>query len=444
MSEEYWKNHRHEPLSLHEKRIYTIMDSIKHIRDFRIAMDAAVLLSSGFIGSRNYVEFGPANTFYSYNPIEGSRVRFGGRTTRRFSKKINFDTYAAYGVNDNKYKYFFGTSYSFTSQSIFDFPVKSLKISYQNDIKILGQDLQFAQDNNVLFSFKRGTNDKMYYNRTLKIEQLNEFQNHFSYLLGYEYTHQIPTGNLFFDPTKYFLSSSNKPYLNISQVNLNLRYAPNERFFQGKIYRVPIVNQYPVFQVQYSIGSKIIGNEYNYNKIILNISKRFYLSLVGFTDLTIESGKIFGKVSYPLLDIHPANQTYSYQSLSYNLMNFLEFVSDKYVALYAEHSFNGFILNNFPIIKKFKFREYLTCKILYGGLSKSNDPGLNSDLFKFPVDLQGNPITYTFGNKPYIEAGVGVSNIFKLFRLDLVKRFTYLDHPNISTIGLRISTKIDF
>ena len=125
-------------------------------------------------------------------------------------------------------------------------------------------------------------------------------------------------------------------------------------------------------------------------------------------------------------------------------MNFLEFVSDKYVALYAEHSFNGFILNNFPIIKKFKFREYLTCKILYGGLSKSNDPGLNSDLFKFPVDLQGNPITYTFGNKPYIEAGVGVSNIFKLFRLDLVKRFTYLDHPNISTIGLRISTKIDF
>jgi len=45
---------------------------------------------------------------------------------------------------------------------------------------------------------------------------------------------------------------------------------------------------------------------------------------------------------------------------------------------------------------------------------------------------------------PYIEGSIGIGNIFKLFRVDLVKRFTYLDHPNIAELGLRMRFKFDF
>ncbi|NJN35166.1 MAG: hypothetical protein HC817_13855 [Saprospiraceae bacterium] len=32
-------------------------------------------------------DIGPTNTFYSFNPIEGLRLRVGGRTNAKFSEK---------------------------------------------------------------------------------------------------------------------------------------------------------------------------------------------------------------------------------------------------------------------------------------------------------------------------------------------------------------------
>jgi hypothetical protein len=157
-----------------------------------------------------------------------------------------------------------------------------------------------------------------------------------------------------------------------------------------------------------------------------------------------EAGKIFGKVPYPLLNIPQANQTYSYQIESYNMMNFLEFVSDRYTSLLIDHSFNGFFFNKFFLTKHLNLKEVLTCKILYGGLSKENDPTQQSDLFQLPVEKNGIPITYTIGKTPYIEGSVGIGNIFKFFRIDLVKRFTYLNNPNVSSLGLRMRFKFDF
>jgi hypothetical protein len=124
-------------------------------------------------------------------------------------------------------------------------------------------------------------------------------------------------------------------------------------------------------------------------------------------------------------------------------MNFLEFVSDQYVSFNVDHCFNGFIFNKIPLVKKLKLRELVTCKVLYGGLSKANNPGYQTDLFKFPTDQNGIPLTYTLEKKPYIEASIGVSNILKIFRIDLIRRFTFLDHPNVSNTGVRLQFRFD-
>jgi hypothetical protein len=198
-----------------------------------------------------------------------------------------------------------------------------------------------------------------------------------------------------------------------------------------------------VIQLKIAGGSNIINNDFNYLRLQLNISKRFYISIAGYTDVTFEAGKIFGKVAYPILFIHNANQTYSYQKNSYNLMNFLEFVSDQYVALNVNHSFNGFIFNKIPLLKKLKLRELVTCKILYGSLSDRNNPDYQSDLFKFPTNDNGVPLTYTLERKPYIEVGVGLSNILNVIRIDVIKRITYVNNPNVSEFGVRIKFMID-
>jgi hypothetical protein len=433
---------RLSPLTTSEENLYTIIDSMKNTPQFRRSMDIAMLIGTEWLTLGKY-EIGPAGNFYSFNNIEGPRIRFGGRTTPQFSKRIYFDPYIAYGFKDEQFKYNLGVAYSLTGRSIYKFPVRSVKASYQYETETPGQTPEYSSKDDILMSFKRGTDDKMVYNRTFKVEYLNEFENHFSFALGYNYTRQTPGGHLYFNNSDALPLTSNVPYLNISEVNLKLRYAPKEEYYQGKLYRSPVSSRYPVFLLQSTIGSKTLNNDYDYQKLKFTVSKRFYFSIVGYTDISAEAGKIFGKVSYPLLFVHNANQTYSYQKNAYNMMNFLEFVSDEYVSLNIDHSFNGFFLNKVPVIKKFKLREVATLKMLYGGVSSLNNPAKNTDLFRFPADQAGNPSTFTLEKKPYIEASIGLSNIFRVFRVDLIKRISYLDNPHVSELGVRVQFRLD-
>lgn len=438
----YWEANRYVPLSKSENGVYLTIDSIKNIPAFKRSMNIVMLLTTGFF-NLGKIELGPAESFYSYNPVEGSRLRFGGRTTTDFSKKITYEGYLAYGLYDKTLKYNAGVTYSLTPRTIFQFPVKSIRLSYQTDTKIPGQDLQFTQGDNIFLSVTRGLNDKLFLNKTFRAEYLNEFENHFSCLLGYSFTKQSTEGNLYFNTTDYESFTNNIPYINISEFYLNLRYAPNEKFYQGKMYRFPVPGKYPVIQFKIAGGSKSFYNDYDYLRLQLSISRRFYLSILGYTDISVEGGKIFGQVPYPLLFIPRANQTYSYQKNSYNLMNFLEFVDDQYASLNIDHNFNGLFLNKIPLIKKLKLREIVSLKVLWGGLSNINNPDYQSTLLKFPTDANGMPLTYSLEKQPYIEASVGISNIFKIFRVDLIKRFSYINLPNVSTLGLRIQFRFD-
>lgn len=442
-SEEFWLENRHDSLSHAESKVYQNIDSLQKLPSFRRTMDIAVLLLAGYKGF-GWWELGPVNTFYSFNPVEGFRLRAGGRTTPAFNERIYLETYAAYGFRDEKWKYFLSANYSFTGRSIREFPLKTLRVSFQRDTKIPGQELQFVQEDNFLLSFKRGVNDKWLYNDIWNIDYLHEFENHFSYRVGLKYWEQVAAGGLSFAIQRQD-EMVTIPQVNTAEVNVELRWAPGEQFYQTKNFRIPIPNQYPIITGRYTAGVRgLFDSQYNYNSVTLNIFKRVYFSQFGYTDVVLEGGRIFGQVPYPLLTIHRANQSYSYQLQSYNLMNFLEFVSDEYVAVNFDYYFNGFFFNKIPLLKKLKWREVATFKVLYGGLRDENDPATNPGTFVFPLDANGNPISYSLERKPYMEASVGIANIFKFFRVDLVKRLSYLDHPNVSEWGIRARFKFDF
>jgi hypothetical protein len=442
-NDKYLDAHRHEQLSKSEAGTYVAMDSVQKVPAFKRAVDIASIILFGY-KDLGLFEIGPINTFYMYNPIEGSRLRFGGRTTNAFSKKLNLETYLAYGFKDKRIKYYLGGTWSFTGRDLQEFPVKTLKVSVQDETQLPGQQMQFLMEDNFLLSIKRGVNDKIFYNKTFRVEHLNEFQNHFSYTLGYKYNDMAPGGTLTYNYTNYASGLNDVNSLHVSEFYVNLRYAPHESFYQGKTFRIPNYSRFPVLELRYSAGAKTWGNDYNYQTLRLNISKRFYFSVLGYSDAVFEVGKIFGKVPYPLLNIPQANQTYSYQIQSYNMMNFLEFATDQYSSLMIDQNFNGFFFNKIPFMKHTGLREVMSCKILYGNLTNRNNPAMQSDLFKFPVQPDGTPVTYTLGKTPYIEGSIGIGNIFKLFRVDLVRRFTYLDNPNVSKYGIRTRFRLDF
>ncbi|HZX60022.1 MAG TPA: DUF5686 family protein [Mucilaginibacter sp.] len=442
-SNEYWKQNRLDTLTKAESKVYHNIDTLQTIPSYRRTMDIFTLVFAGY-KSFGPFEVGPANTFYSFNPVEGLRLRFGGRTTPELSKRYYFETYAAYGFKDERWKYFLSATYSLNDKSIYRFPQNYIRASFQRDTKIPGAQLQFVQEDNFLLSFKRGNNDKYLYNDFYRFDYVHEYESHFSYSLGFKKWTQSPAGSL------YFINQVNGLQnvvnnLTTTEASLNLRYAPNEQFYQGKIYRVDIPNKYPIFSLDFTAGLKnVLGGEYNYQNLHFQINKRFYLSQLGYTDAQFDGGRIFGQLPYPLLTIPHANQTYAYQPNAYNLMNFLEFVNDHFESVALDQHFYGFFFNKVPLLKRLKLREVVSFKALWGGVYDQNNPSLHPSLYQLPVASNGQPITYIMGKVPYMEGSVGIENIFKFFRVDLVERFNYLDHPDVTKFGIRVRGDFNF
>ena len=48
------------------------------------------------------------------------------------------------------------------------------------------------------------------------------------------------------------------------------------------------------------------------------------------------------------------------------------------------------------------------------------------------------------GRAPYMEASVGIENIFKFMRLDYVWRLNYRDHSGIQKRGIRCTMSLSF
>lgn len=464
--ESFWEANRHDSLTKTEAGIYEMIDSVKNIPAFRRTMDLIFFLLSGY-KDFGPISIGPVNAFYSWNELEGFRGRIGFKTTPQFSNKFLWETFVAYGFKDEfkgyvhwnvdghvystkeKLKHFNSLTYTFNKNCIM-YPYHQLKATYQHDVKIPGQDLQFISEDNFLLSFKRGINDKMYFNDMFKLEYLRELASGVSYNLALKRLDQKPFGNLEF---KYNYAGGDVApsvgyvdQVKTSEAIVELRFAPNEKFYQGKAYRIPIFTKYPIFRLTGTFGLKdMFESDYSYQSIQFGFFKRIYLSPIGFSDMTIDAGKTFGRVPYPLLTFHKANQTYSYQLESYNLMNFMEFVSDQYIALNFQHFFNGFFFNKIPLFKKLELREVCSIKVLYGNVTPDNRPENHpNELFVFPTDEKGNPLTFTLENKPYVEISAGVANVLKFFRIEIIKRMTYLDLPNVSDIGFRGRFKFDF
>jgi hypothetical protein len=374
-NDSFWIAKRPQPLTEVEGKVYKNIDSLVNMKSFKNLMDLLTLALAGYKQAGPF-EIGPVSTFYSFTPIEGFRLRVGGRSTTRLSKVFYTEEYLAYGFKDKKWKYFLSGTYSFNKKSVYSYPLNYLRFSYQKDTKIPGQELQFVQEDNLLLSFKRGNNRKWLYNDIWRMNYVHEFGDHVSYDFGIKRWKQLPAGDIFYQKAQ--AGSQLIPALRTTELSATFRWAPKEQYYQGKLYRTPIFNKYPIFTLRYIAGVKgLFDGEYNYHNISANIFKRFYVSQFGFTDITLEGTYIFGKVPYPLMNIHRANQTFSYQLTSYNLMNFMEFVSDRSVGVNIDHYFNGFIFNKIPLFKKLKFREVITAKFLYGSVRDENNPAKN-------------------------------------------------------------------
>jgi hypothetical protein len=438
----FWQGARPQALTLAEATTYTAMDSLSHTKLFKRGANLLDLAIIGYVPAGKNFEIGPMATFYSFNPVEGQRFRYGMRTSPGFSRKIRLSGTVGYGLLDKEWKGSFGADFALPGTYHNEFPLNIIRFRYNKDLIVPGLLLYQTGSNTFLTSFVRGVNDKFTYTDKITIQHEREFINHFSYTVGTEREELRPAGALHFVPTESGRLEDDP--LTVSRFFLHLRYAPGEKFYQSKTYR-QIIDYRWIMQARYTLGvDGIYGGEYSFNQFGLSIRKYSNTPPFGYNTMYLEAGSILGKVPYPLLNIHRANQSYVYDKFSYNLMNFMEFMSDRYVAFNIDHSFYGFFLNKIPLLRHLKLREYATVKVLYGSVRSENRPVEGSGLYYLPTNQDGSTASYFLGAKPYIEASVGVGNIFKMLRIDLVRRFTYLDHPGAPQFGIRGQVDVSF
>ena len=446
--ETFWAENRpDEAKKRNPKSVAELMSRLRAIPVFAVTEKVIGTMVSGYIPThrepdKNKFELGPMNSTISGNAIEGARFRLGGATTPQLHSRLFADGYLAYGTRDRKLKYDAAIEYSFTDrkQYLREFPRHSLRFEYMYDLNKLGQHYMYTSKDNILLSIRRQKDTRATYLRNAELTYLREHYNGISYGAVLRHLREYATPWAVFNRFDMQGNPSPVPYYDMTELELNFRYGHNEKFYQTRTSRIPITFDAWVFNVSHTMAKKgFLGADYNYQRTELGLQKRFWFSAFGYLDAILKAGKVWTAVPYPLLILPNANLSYTIQAEAYTNMNALEFINDEYASWDLTYYMNGLLLNRLPLIRKLKWREVICFRGLWGHLTEKNDPARRADgLYEFPEH------TYRLGRTPYMEASVGIENIFKFMRLDYVWRLNYLDNPGIQRRGVRCTMRINF
>jgi hypothetical protein len=431
-----WDTLRHEPLSVTEKNVYAMIDTLKNIPVVKTYTDIIKFALDGYIQVGKYIDLGPHTTFISWNNIEGIRLMAGGKTTIQFSKKYVLGGQFGYGYLDQKFKY-----NAYLQQILSRDRWTTLTFSVRKDLSRLGVDAENLASNPLFLAasrwgyFRRG----FYTNEARAIFQ-REFFKGFSQKISFQYWTFNPTYNFGYIENPNDATPSVVDQFQTSEFSLESRYARDEVFLQDDNERVSIgTTKSPIITFRYTHGVKgILGSDFEYDKIRLNFNKRLKTGPLGVGYLTLTGEYIFNTLPYPLLALHLGNQSALYSSVTYNLMNYGEFVSDHYASLQYRQYLEGFLLNRVPVLQKLKWRLLATTNVIMGGMRQSNQ---NLISLYSPTGEETLRAGY-FSRKPYVEVGYGVENIFRFLRVDFVHRLTYLDNPGARKFGILFTAQL--
>ena len=451
--DDFWNQYRPVPLTQTESSMDMLVKRLEQMPGFKYVIFVLKAFIENFVetGTKEHpskVDIGPVNTMISNNYIDGLRLRMSAQTTANLNPHLFFKGYYAYGFKDHRSKYMGEVEYSFNKKEYLprEFPKNSITFSYQYDVMSPTDKFLKTDKDNVFVSFKTSTVDQMSYVRNIALKYENETQFGLKTTVEVKHSTDEPTGGL-----AYITNDDQKtlvPEIQTMEASLAFRYAPGETFVNTKQRRIPVSFDAPVFTLSHTAGFKgVLGGEYNYNLTEIGLYKRFWFSSWGKIDMFVKGGAQWNKVPFPLLIMPAANLSYILQRETFNLINNMEFLNDRYASLDVSWDLNGKIFNRIPLLKKLKWREAIGFKMLYGHLTDKNNPMKHpgdSELFLFPT-RDGRPTSFVMDTKtPYMECSVGIHNIFKILHIDYVRRLNYLDHPDANKWGVRFMVMMTF
>lgn len=426
-SEEWWDENRPDTLKAEEKLIYEMVDSIMSVPAFTYYKKFGKLIGTGYWEQGKF-DIGPVYKFLSFNAIEGTRFRFGGRTSHSFSRKLMLEGHVAYGTKDQSFKYGGAVKYMLNRN-----PRRAIELSYKYDMEQLGQDPNaFSEDNFFASFFRRSPADKL-----TMVHEYKALYEH-EWFAGFSNTVRFIRRDVYsIGDDKFIINDNGKQYVDNSlvsnEIQLYTRFAYRERYVYGQFERTSFGTKYPVLELLYGYGIPgFPDSDVEYHRLHFKVKQWYNVANIGWSKYIFETGKIWGKLPYPFLKIHEGNETFLYYPEAGNMVNYYEFISDLYATMYYTHHFDGLFFNKIPLMRKLKWREVIHGRAVWGSLSEENK--------NYSVLPEGSGDV----SKPYFEAGVGIENIFKVGRIDAIWRLSHLDGPDVDRFRIFISFQFAF
>ena len=430
--EEYWDTLRHEPLSETEKNVYRMIDTLQNIPVVKTYTDIIKIAVNGYY-TAGKINLGPYISLVALNNIEGFRIQPGFKTNYDFSTKWVLGGSAGYGFDDDRVKYS-----AFVQNILSRDRWTTMTISARSDLGRVGIDDENLADNYLFLAAQRfGNFRRAYYFDESRFNFQRELVRGLNQRVAFRYSTFRPVfdfGYFSAENTSDTLAS----YEN-AELIVETRFARDELFIINDNERISLgTSKWPELTLRYTHGFKgVAGSDFDYDKLRLTLHKRLRFGPMGVGYLTLTGEYVFSKLPYPLLSLHLGNQTPFFAHVTYNLMDYGEFVSDRYASLHYSHHFEGLLLNRIPLMRKLKWRLVGTSNIILGGMSS-----MNKALIAERPDEEGVTVGYLSRGAPYIELGYGVENILKFFRVDFIHRVTYLDkakNPDVRKFGVLFS-----
>ena len=444
-SNTYWQQNRLVPLTRSEARMPQFLSDMENSKNFKYVLFGLKIFIENFIetGTKekpSKFDIGPVNTAITSNFVDGMRTRISGQTTANMNRHLFFKGYYAHGWDSHKNYYNGELTYSFNEKQYLphEYPRRTLMLASSYDVCSPSDKFLTTDKDNVFTSFKWTKVDKMMFYNRQQLAFEYEWYGGLKTSLKLKAEENEACGNLHFIPLSMSSTDANGIKIRTTEASLQLRYAPGEKLINSKQRRVAINRETPIFALTHTFGVKgVLGGDYNYNFTEATIYKRFFLNSWGDLNVDARAGAQWNKVPYPLLIMPAVNLSYLAADGVFNLINNMEFLNDRYASLDIWWNMNGKIFNRIPLFKKLKWREYIGVKCLWGDLTSKNNPYLEKNqgdniLMHFPEGA--NVMDH---NKPYVEAIIGVTNIFKILSVQYVRRLTYTDLPTAHKQGVR-------
>lgn len=423
--EAYWKEARPYALTEKEQNIYKMVDSIKNVPLYKNIYTIVATFVNGYYDF-TYWGIGPYYKLFSFNNLEGVRFQFGGRTTADFSKKLRLTGYLAFGTKDREFKGSAKVEYIFNNT-----PTRKLIGEVRRDVLQLGKGANALTESNIMSSIlSKGNTAKMSLVNEYSITYQHEFSQNFENSIGIEF--QRVYSNKYVP--MYSPDSTHVTSVAANQLHYSARLSWGETVTRGTFENFRVRGKYPIITFDVIASAKGFGsNAYSFFRTEAKVDYKLNIPPVGTTHIRLSGGKIVGKVPYPMLKLHEGNGTYFFDREAFSCMDFYEFASDTWGTLFLEHNFKGFFLGKIPLMRRLQWRETFSLKVAYGTLSKQNDGRtdilLPDEFGNIDPSVIKAPMLFPKGmgslRKPYVEMGVGVSNICRVFRVDFFWRMTH-------------------